>query len=189
MLDLYPKLRMASSSRTRSWLPHLLEHWDRLFKLYANERRVKTDRLPSEAFYAQCFIAFESDESPSSGSGTTSRTSASGPRTRTTTTVPTRGARSARCARLGVPEPVQAKLLGGNARRMYGIEAKMFVTDEPEPLDRPDWFPGGAELDEWAELVADPRRHAEALASTSDNVVDQNNRTAGQFARARRAAA
>ena len=30
----------------------------------------------------------------------------------------------------GVPEEVQADLLGGNARRFYGIEGKLVVTDE-----------------------------------------------------------
>ena len=34
------------------------------------------------------------------------------------------------------PRTVQAELLGGNARRFYGIEGKIFVTEEPRP-DRP----------------------------------------------------
>src|SRR5207302_1675062 len=38
MLDLYPRLRMAIFESNSTWLPQLLEHWDRLFKLYANER-------------------------------------------------------------------------------------------------------------------------------------------------------
>src|SRR5438094_5861848 len=37
MLDLYPKLRMAVFESNATWLPSLLEHWDRLFKLYRNE--------------------------------------------------------------------------------------------------------------------------------------------------------
>jgi hypothetical protein len=89
---------------------------------------------------------------------------------------------------VGVPEHVQAKLMGENARRLYGIEPKTFVSDEPEPIDRPDWFPGGPDLDEWADLVAHPRRNAEALADLGDNVVDQSNRTAGRFTRAARGA-
>jgi len=35
---------------------------DRLFELYANERKWDAKRLPSEAFHAQCVISFESDE-------------------------------------------------------------------------------------------------------------------------------
>jgi len=159
MLDLYPKLRMAIFESNSTWLPQLLEHWDRLFKLYANERTMKTDRLPSEAFYAQCYIAFESDEVPTfrqwdrfEDVGLWSSDAYHHD-----------GADSWSAIRemrnVGVPEAVQAKLLGGNARRMYGIEGKTFVSEEPAALDRPGWFPGGKELDEWAEAEADPRAH------------------------------
>jgi len=55
---------------------------------------------------------------------------------------------------------VQADLLGGNARRFYGIEGKLFVTDEAEAIDRPEWFPQGPELEEWAHIVAHPRENA-----------------------------
>src|SRR5262249_18815422 len=59
----------------------------------------------------------------------------------------------------GVPEAVQAKMLGGNARRMYGIEGKVFVGEEAPPIGRPAWFPAPAELDGWAAVEADPRAH------------------------------
>ncbi|HYV56798.1 MAG TPA: hypothetical protein VE911_04595, partial [Candidatus Nitrosopolaris sp.] len=59
----------------------------------------------------------------------------------------------------GTPEEVQAKLLGANARRMYGIEGKLFVTEEPAPLERPAWFPSGDQLATWAEEEANPRAH------------------------------
>jgi hypothetical protein len=65
----------------------------------------------------------------------------------------------------GVPDDVQAALLGGNARRMYGIEPKLFVTEEPDPIERPDWFPQGPELEEWADMVAHPRANAERVAA------------------------
>jgi hypothetical protein len=42
---------------------------------------------------------------------------------------------------------------------MYGIEGKVFVSDEPGPIDRPGWFPGGDELEQWAAVEADPRAH------------------------------
>jgi predicted TIM-barrel fold metal-dependent hydrolase len=159
MLDLYPKLRMAIFESNSTWLPQLLEHWDRLFRLYANERSMKTDRLPSEAFYQQCFIAFESDETPTfrqwdrfEDVGVWSSDAYHHD-----------GADSWSAIRemraVGVPEPVQAKLLGANARRMYGIDEKVFVTVEPPPLERPGWFPGGEELEAWASVEADPRAH------------------------------
>lgn len=159
MLDLYPRLRMAIFESNGSWLPQLLEHWDRLFKLYANERLLKTERLPSEAFYAQCYIAFESDEVPVfrqwdrfEDVGVWSSDAYHHDGADSWSAI-----REMRAA--GVPEAVQAKLLGGNARRMYGIEAKAFVRDEPGPIDRPAWFPGGEELEQWAAVEADPRAH------------------------------
>src|SRR5262249_23617445 len=121
MLDLYPKLTMAIFESNSSWLPMLLEHWDRLFKLYANERTMKTDRLPSEAFYQQCFIAFESDEAPTfrqwdrfEDVGLWSSDAYHHDGADSWSAI-----REMRGA--GVPESVQAKLLGANARRMYGI--------------------------------------------------------------------
>ena len=59
----------------------------------------------------------------------------------------------------GVPSEVQAKMLGGNARRMYGIEGKVFVREEPASIERPAWFPNGEELQRWAEVEGDPRGH------------------------------
>ena len=159
MLDLYPRLRMAIFESNATWLPQLLAHWDRLFKLYANERNLKTERLPSEAFYQQCYIAFESDETATfrqwdvfEDVGVWSSDAYHHDGADSWSAI-----REMRAA--GVPEAVQAKLLGGNARRMYGIEAKLAVTTEPPPLERPGWFPGGDELDEWAAVEADPRAH------------------------------
>jgi uncharacterized protein len=159
MLDLYPKLRMAIFESNSTWLPQLLDHWDRLFKLYANERTMKTDRLPSEAFYQQCWIAFESDETPTfrqwdrfEDVGLWSSDAYHHDGADSWSAI-----REMRKAE--VPAAVQAKLLGANARRMYGIEGKLFVTEEPPPLERPAWFPGGDELERWAETEADPRAH------------------------------
>jgi predicted TIM-barrel fold metal-dependent hydrolase len=159
MLDLYPRLRMAIFESNAGWLPQLLPHWDRLFTLYANERPLKSERLPSRAFAEQCFIAFEADETPvfrqwplfedigvwSSDAYHHDAADAWGAMREMTAA--------------GVPEAVQAKLLGGNARRMYGIEGKVFVTEEAPPLERPAWFPQGEELEAWAEAEADPRAH------------------------------
>ena len=157
-LDHYPRLRMAVFESNSQWLPAFLAHCDRLFELYANERKWETKRLPSEAFHEQCVISFESDETQTM---------------RQWDTFGDIGIWASDCyhhdgadswsairamREIGVPDEVQAKLLGGNARRMYGIEPKLFVTEEPAPIVRPDWFPGGPELDVWAEEQAHPRK-------------------------------
>jgi len=159
MLDLYPKLRMAIFESNATWLPQLLAHWDRLFRLYANERNLKTDRLPSDAFYQQCYIAFESDETGAfrqwdvfEDIGVWSSDAYHHDGADSWSAM-----REMRAA--GVPEAVQAKLLGGNARRMYGIESKLAVTEEPAAVERPPWFPGGEDLEQWAAVEADPRAH------------------------------
>ena len=166
-LDRYPKLRMAVFESNAEWLPYALETCDRLFKLYARERGMTGNRLPSEAFHDQCVISFESDEMgvfrqhdefadigiwASDAYHHDGADSWSAMRNMT---------------EAGVPDDVQAALLGGNARRMYGIEPKLFVTQEPDPIERPDWFPQGPALDEWADLVAHPRENAGKLTTTS----------------------
>jgi uncharacterized protein len=158
-LDMYPRLKMAIFESNASWVPEMLEHCDRLFKLYANERLIKSDRLPSEAFAQQCFIAFESDEEPvfrqwdcfedvgvwsSDAYHHDGSDSWSAMRDMN---------------RAGVPAAVQEKMLGANARRMYGIDAKVFVTEEVTDVPRPDWFPKPSDLASWAEVEADPRAH------------------------------
>jgi hypothetical protein len=66
---------------------------------------------------------------------------------------------------VGVPTPVQEKLMGGNARRIYGIEPKLFVTREPAPIERPAWFPQGPELEAWAAREARPNAAPKARAA------------------------
>jgi predicted TIM-barrel fold metal-dependent hydrolase len=166
-LDRYPNLKMAVFESNSQWLPYMLETCDRLFKLYANEREVKAVRLPSEAFYEQCVISFESDEEQTmvqwdqfdsvgiwasdcyhhDGADAWSAIGA--------------------MRRLGVPQMTQQRLMGANACRMYGIEPKLFVTEEPDPIVRPDWFPQGSDLAEWAALVAHPRENADAILQRS----------------------
>ncbi|MEE9284409.1 MAG: hypothetical protein V3V35_01635, partial [Dehalococcoidia bacterium] len=141
----------------------VLERLDRYFTLYGNERRVPAQRLPSEAFYDQCFISFESDELPvfrqwdrfeNAGLWASDAYHHD-------------GADSWNAMRdmdkAEVPEEVQAKLLGGNALRMYGIEPKVFVTEEL-PIQRPDWFPSDQEVEEFARIQKDPKLAAQFMA-------------------------
>lgn len=162
-LDRYRDLKMAIFESNAAWLPYTLDTCDRLYKLYARERGTKSERLPSEAFYEQCVISFESDEIPvfrqwkqfeNVGIWASDAYHHDGADSWSS---------MRNMDENGVPAEVQEKLLGGNARRWYGIEPKMFVTDEAPPIERPDWFPRGPELDEWAELIAHPRENAGKL--------------------------
>ena len=158
-LEMYPRLRMAIFESNASWLPEMLDHCDRLFKLYANERLIKSDRLPSEAFGQQCYIAFESDEEPVFQQWDRYEDIA----VWSSDAYHHDGSDSWSAIRYmddaGTPKAVQAKLLGGNARRMYGIEPKLFVSEEVTDVPRPDWFPKSDDLEPWAAVEADPRGH------------------------------
>ncbi len=160
-LDRYPKLRMAILESNATWLVGVLEQLDRHFQLFANERRSPSKRLPSEAFYEQCFISFESDETGvfrqwdafqnvgiwasdvyhHDGSDVWEAIKA--------------------MEDVEVPEEAQAKLLGGNAYGMYGIEPKTFVNEQLPLPARPDWFPSREEIDEFARTQRDPNNVAE----------------------------
>jgi predicted TIM-barrel fold metal-dependent hydrolase len=159
-LDVYPKLRMAVFESNSSWVPSLLDHCDRLFKLYANERRIKSDRLPSEAFREQCFIAFESDETPTfrqwdrfENIGIWSSDAYHHDGADSWSAIVAMN-------EAGVPEEVRAKLLGGNARRAYGIEGKLFVTEQAAPVERPGWWPSAAEMEQFIAAQSNPRANA-----------------------------
>ena len=67
----------------------------------------------------------------------------------------------------GVPSRSRLRCWAVMLETMYGIEGKLFVTEEPPPLERPDWFPQGPELDEWARLESHPRQNAEKLAGAA----------------------
>ena len=125
----------------------LLEECDRAFYLYRNERRIKLTRLPSEIFYERCFIAFESDESPvyrqhsyfeDIGIWSSDVYHHDGADAWTAIR---------EMEELNVPVEVQAKLMGDNARRMYGIEPKVFTSTEPESYPMPNWYPKTEDVD------------------------------------------
>src|SRR5262249_31402871 len=145
------------------WVPSFLETCDRLFDLYRNERQTDAKRKPSEAFHEQCVVSFESDEVQ-----TMRQWKKLGDVGIWSSDAYHHDAADAWAAihemdAAGVPHDVQSAFLGGNARRMYAVEPKLVVTEQAPPIERPAWFPQGAEFEEWAELVAYPRRNAERL--------------------------
>jgi predicted TIM-barrel fold metal-dependent hydrolase len=160
--DRYPKLKMAMFECNASWIPQLLESCDRLFDIYKNERLQPAKRKPSEAFYDQCIIGFESDEidvlrqwdrfeNIAVWASDTYHWDGSDAWTAIK-----------EMSELEVPEPVQAKLMGANAAQRYGIPQKMLVREAPSKLDHPSWVPreDDPSLDEWWEKETHPRKYS-----------------------------
>jgi predicted TIM-barrel fold metal-dependent hydrolase len=168
-LDRYSRLKMAVFESNAEWLPYFLDSCDRLWKLYRSERGYRGDRLPSEAFQQQAVISFESDEVgvfeqwpefEHIGIWASDAYHHDGADV---------WSAMRRMTKSGVPDAVQHQLLGGNAAGWYGIEPRLFVTDEAAPIERPDWFPQGPELEEWADLVAHPRENEDQLKALGIN--------------------
>jgi predicted TIM-barrel fold metal-dependent hydrolase len=155
-LDRYPKLKMAIFESNATWLPGVLERLDRYYTLYGSERTAPAKRMPSQAFYDQCYISFEADEKPvfrqwdrfeNVGVWASDAYHHDGADCWT-------AIRYMNDAE--VPEAVQAKLLGANALRMYGIQPKLFVTEQ-QPIERPAWFPKPEEVAEFTRIQKDPK--------------------------------
>lgn len=130
-LDKFPRLRAAVMESNATWLPLVLGRSKNFLDLYAFQRGPKI-RDPFEVFYERCFIAFESDEEPVyrmwdlfENVGIWS------------SDYPHHDAEDAWEAlelmgKHKVPEAVQRKLLGENARRLYGIEPVLEVRERPD---------------------------------------------------------
>jgi len=146
----HPKLKAAVFEASSTWLTFLLDECDKNYELYRNDRRMAPlKRMPSETFLAHCVTGFEGDEAPPSR-------------------LPDfyenilawssdvyhhdgddvwRAIATMRKAEL--PESYQAKFLGANARKMYGIpEPKSFIRERVTEIERPDWWPTDAEIRE-----------------------------------------
>jgi predicted TIM-barrel fold metal-dependent hydrolase len=138
-LDKFPRLRAAVLESNATWLPLILSRSRNFLDLYAFQRSRRI-RDPYETFYERCFIAFESDEEPVyrmwdvyADVGIWS------------SDYPHHDAEDVWEAielmqRHGVPSEVRTKLLGGNARRLYGIDPVLVVKeriDQYEPAKLP----------------------------------------------------
>ncbi len=133
-LDKFPRLRAAVLESNATWLPLVLSRSRNFLDLYAFQRGPKV-RDPLEVFYERCFIAFEGDEEPVyrmwdqyENVGLWS------------SDYPHHDAEDGwealeLMARHKVPAAVQRKLLGENARRLYGIEPVMVVTERIEQYE------------------------------------------------------
>jgi predicted TIM-barrel fold metal-dependent hydrolase len=131
-LDKFPKLTAAVLESNASWLPLVLGKSKGYLDLFAFQRNNRKIKDPRESFHQRCFIGFESDEElvyrlwdEFQDIGIWS------------SDYPHHDAEDAWEAldlmnRHDVPASAQQALLGGNARRLYGIEPVMKVTERVE---------------------------------------------------------
>jgi len=127
-LDKFPRLRAAVLESNATWLPLVLSRSRNFLDLYAFQRAPKV-RDPYEAFREHCFIAFESDEEPVYRMWDHYEDVALW-----SSDYPHHDAEDVWEAlelmeRYKVPAAVQRKLLGENARRLYGIEPALVVKE------------------------------------------------------------
>jgi predicted TIM-barrel fold metal-dependent hydrolase len=157
----FPKLHAAVFEASSTWLSFVLDECDKAYKLYRNDRRLAPlKRLPRETFFQHCVTGFEGDEAPPSrfpefyedilawSSDVYHHDGDDAWRAIET------------MRRSELPEPYQAKFLGGNARKMYRIEPpKSFIGDRVTEIPRPDWWPTDQEVKEALKPEAAVRRY------------------------------
>ena len=157
----FPKLHAAVFEASSTWLSFVLDECDKAYKLYRNDRKLAPlKRLPRETFFAHCVTGFEGDEAPPSRfpefyedilAWSSDVYHHDGDD----------AWRAIETMRKGeLPEPYQAKFLGGNARKMYRIDPpKSFIGDRVTEIHRPDWWPTDQEVKEALKPEAALRRY------------------------------
>jgi predicted TIM-barrel fold metal-dependent hydrolase len=157
----FPKLHAAVFEASSTWLSFVLDECDKAYKLYRNDRRLAPlKRLPRETFFQHCVTGFEGDEAPPSrfpefyedilawSSDVYHHDGDDAWRAIET------------MRKSELPEPYQAKFLGGNARKMYRIDPpKSFIGDRVTEIHRPDWWPTDQEVKEALKPEAALRRY------------------------------
>ena len=157
----FPKLHAAVFEASSTWLSFVLDECDKAYKLYRNDRRLAPlKRLPRETFFQHCVTGFEGDEAPPSrfpefyedilawSSDVYHHDGDDAWRALET------------MRKSELPEPYQAKFLGGNARKMYRIDPpKSFIGDRVTEIHRPDWWPTDQEVKESLKPEAALRRY------------------------------
>lgn len=131
--DLYskfPRLKLAVLESNASWLPYVLSKADGRVKAFTASRGTTIKAVPSEAFYRQSWIAFESDEE--TVFETWRRFEDIGVWASDYPHFDGEDAWEAieHMTKWGVPRDAQAKMLGANAYKMYDIEPKLVVTEQ-----------------------------------------------------------
>lgn len=129
-LEKFPRLKVAILESNSSWLPLVLEKAETYLDLYKHTGEKIGD--PHEVFYQQCFIAFESDEMITLRLWDLFENIALW-----SSDMPHLDASDVwealdNMEKWHVPQDAREKMLGANARRLYGIEPQLVVTRTPD---------------------------------------------------------
>ena len=145
----HPAINAAVFEASSTWLSFLLDECDKTYKLYRNERQLPPlKRLPSETFFQHCITGFEGDEAPPSRFPEFYRDilAWSSDVYHHDGDDAWRAIEMMQQCDLSVGD--QARFLGGNARRLYRIEAPQNIIRERVcEIQRPDWWPTEAEIE------------------------------------------
>jgi len=125
----FPTLKLAVLESNASWLPYLLDKADGRVKVWTATRGWEVKATPSQVFTQRSWIGIESDEQTVFETWRRYEDIAVW-----ASDYPHFDAEDAweaieNMAAWGVPPEVQAKMLGANAYRMYGIEPTLVVTE------------------------------------------------------------
>ena len=134
-LEKFPRLKAAVLESNASWLPLILARSANFSNLFAFQRDNRPIKDPIEAFRERCFIGFESDEMLVYRLWDLFEDIAIW-----SSDYPHHDAEDAwdglyHMAEFKVPETAQRKLLGENARKLYGIEPLMKVENRIEKYE------------------------------------------------------
>ena len=134
-LEKFPKLKAAVLESNASWLPLVLARAANFSNLFAFQRGNRALKDPVEIFNERCFIGFESDEFLVYRLWDMFENIAIW-----SSDYPHHDAEDAwdglhHMAEYDVPESVQKKMLGENARKLYGIEPLMKVENRIEKYE------------------------------------------------------
>ena len=146
--DRHPKINAAVFEASSTWLSFLIDECDKHYRLYKNERQLPPLKcLPSEAFFAHCMTGFEGDEAPPAR-----LPEFYGDILAWSSDVYHHDGDDAWRAietmqRHNLPKEDQAKFLGGNARRLYTVQApQKIIRERVTEIERPEWWPTDEEV-------------------------------------------
>ena len=157
----HPKINAAVFEASSTWLSFLLDECDKTYTLYRNERKLPAlKQLPSETFFQHCVTGFEGDEAPPSRMPEFYKDILAWSSDVYHHDGDDAWAAMEMMEECELPIDYQARFLGGNARRLYNIEApKNIIRHRVTEIERPDWWPTEEEITASLRAEASVPRH------------------------------